>query len=133
MLRRLKLNVLQVETGGVLGGTHRQILLRACTVYKSGSLPESSRTNPTPDNFVFHTIVYNTNLNIFFSRFSITVIFIFMYSLRYKKKYITFFIIWFYNFQYSQDVHFMFTIFSLVQKNYQNFVFEPLKKHLYWF
>ena len=37
---------------------------RACTVYisdsephKSGSLPESSRTNPTPDNFVFHTII----------------------------------------------------------------------------
>ena len=35
----------------------RTILLRACPVYKSGSLPESSRTNPTPDNFVFHTIV----------------------------------------------------------------------------
>ena len=44
-----------------------------------------------------------------------------------KNIYITFFFIWFYNFQYSQDVHFMFTIFSLVQKNYQNFVF---KKHL---
>ena len=48
----------------VRGGTQGQILLRACTVYisdsepdKSGSLPESSRTNPTPDNFVFHTIV----------------------------------------------------------------------------
>ena len=26
-------------------------------VYISGSLPESSRTNPTPDNFVFHTII----------------------------------------------------------------------------
>ena len=40
------------------GGEHGQIFLRACTVYisysepdKSGSLPESSRTNPTPDNF----------------------------------------------------------------------------------
>ena len=53
--------------GGVGGGTHGQILLRACTVYisdskpnKSGSLPEFpelSRTNPTPDNFVFHTII----------------------------------------------------------------------------
>ena len=41
----------------VQGGTHGQILLRACTVYKSGSLPGSSCTNPTPDNFVFHTIV----------------------------------------------------------------------------
>ena len=45
--------------GGVRGG-----LLRACTVYisdyepdKLGSLPESSRTNPTPDSFVFHTII----------------------------------------------------------------------------
>ena len=44
---------------GVRGGTHGQILLRACTVDISdsepdelGSLPESSRTNPTPDNFV---------------------------------------------------------------------------------
>ena len=44
-----------------------------------------------------------------------------------KKIYTSFFIIWFYNFQYSQDVHFMITIFSLVQENYQNFVFEPLK------
>ena len=39
-------------------------------------------------------------------------------------------IIRFNNFQYSQDVLFMFTIFSLVQKNNQNFVFAPLKKHL---
>ena len=53
-----------VKHGGVQGGTHGQILLRACIVYisysepdKSGSLPESSRTNPTPDNFVLHTIV----------------------------------------------------------------------------
>ena len=63
----------------VQGGTHGHFLLRACTVYisdsepdKSGSLPESSRTNPTPDNFVFRTIVYNKNLNIFFSRFLIS-------------------------------------------------------------
>ena len=48
----------------VRGGRHGQIFLRACTVYisdsepdKMGSLPESSRTNPTPDNFVFHTVV----------------------------------------------------------------------------
>ena len=51
-------------TQRVRGSTHGQILIRACTVYisdsepdKSGSLPESSRTNPTPDIFVFHTIV----------------------------------------------------------------------------
>ena len=57
------LNTTMLASGQrVRGGTHGQILLRACTVYisdsepdKSGSLPESSRTNPTPDNFVFHT------------------------------------------------------------------------------
>ena len=48
----------------VQGGEHGQILLRACTMDisdsepdKSGSLPESSCTNPTPDNFVSHTII----------------------------------------------------------------------------
>ena len=48
----------------VRGGTHEQIQLRACTVDisdsnpdKLGSLPESSWTNPTPSNFVFHTII----------------------------------------------------------------------------
>ena len=52
------------EGSGKRGGTHGQILLRACTVYisdsepnKSGSLPESSCTKPTPDNVVFHTII----------------------------------------------------------------------------
>ena len=46
-------NNLQVQ-----GGTHGQILLQACTVYISDSEPDkSSRTNSTPDNFVFHTIV----------------------------------------------------------------------------
>ena len=43
-----------------------------------------------------------------------------------KKIYTTLYIIWF---QYSQDVLFIFTIFSLAQKNYRNFVFEPLKNH----
>ena len=84
----LKLGIGKQEPGGVRGGTHGQILLRACTVYisdsepdKLGSLPESSCTNPTPDNFVFHSIILNTNLSIFFSRFSITIIFICMFSL----------------------------------------------------
>ena len=40
-----------------------------------------------------------------------------------KKIYTTLYIIWF---QYSQDVLFIFTMFSLAQKKYQNFVFEPL-------
>ena len=46
----------------VQGGEQGQILLRAYSVYisdfepyKSGSLPESSLTNLTPDNFDFHT------------------------------------------------------------------------------
>ena len=56
------LALLKVKEAKVRDGTHGQILLRACTVYisepnKLGSLPESSRTNPTPGNFVFHTII----------------------------------------------------------------------------
>ena len=64
MMFNLDADCVNIMPQGVQGGTHGQILLRACTVYisdsepdKSGSLPESSRTNPTPDNFVFHTIV----------------------------------------------------------------------------
>ena len=68
------------------------------------------------------------NLNIFFSWFSITIFFICMNSLRYKKIYTTFFIIWFYNFQYSQDVQFMFILFSLVQKIIRIFRLWTLKK-----
>ena len=95
---------------GVRGGTHGQILLRACTEYISDSEPGEL------GELGLRTILPSYNLNIFFSWFSITIFFICMNSLRYKKIYTTFFIIWFYNFQYSQDVQFMFIIFSLVQK-----------------
>ena len=43
--------------------------------------------------WVFHTILKNKNLNIFFRRFSITIIFICMLSLILKKIYTTFLII----------------------------------------
>ena len=88
----------------VRGGMHGQILLRACTVYisdsgpdKSGSLPGSSRTNPTPDNFVFHT--KNTNLKFFSAEFRSQLSLFVCIAFVTKKIYTTFFIIWFYNFQ----------------------------------
>ena len=56
----------------------------ACTdksYSKLGSLPESSRTNP----------IIKYEIKLFFSPFSITIIFIFMYSLRSKKNIYHFF------------------------------------------
>ena len=103
---------------------------------KSGSkhvlwtYPTPSRTNPTPNNFVFHKIILNTNFSIFFSRFSITIIFVYMLSLRYKKKYIP-------PFSLYDSITFNIVKTSTLcsqnstqfRKN-QNFVLEPLEKNL---
>ena len=67
-------------------------LKRACTVYisdseKLGSLPELSRINQTLSCLSYNCIKYE--LKHFFIQFSITIIFICMYSLRYKKIYTT--------------------------------------------
>ena len=66
----------EVTPPRVRGGTHGHIRLQACTVDisdsepdKFGSIPESSWTNPTLNNYVLFKIVQNTNFNLFFSRF----------------------------------------------------------------
>ena len=66
--------LLEVNLGRLQGGTHGQIFLGACIMYifdsepdKLGSLPEASRTNSTPNNVVFHTVI-KYELIIFFQQ-----------------------------------------------------------------